>query len=153
MNRTYSPRMRVVVADAEQAAANVEITAAFIAEAVNEGDFTVLPEFAEPDIRDLSEPRVFADGLAGLRTRIAATRLRMPDLYARILDIRPADIGSVQLRLEFSGTYVGDPMAPTGRDGRIVRWRQHHLWFFRGDRACAHIGRVDRTAIDAALRG
>ncbi|GGS57100.1 MULTISPECIES: ester cyclase [Actinokineospora] len=151
MNRTYSRPPRVIEADAEQAAANVEITAAFVAEAVNEGDFTVLTDFAEPHIRDLSEPRVFVDGIGGLRTRIAAARRRMPDLYARIRDIRPADIGSVQLCLAFSGTYVGDPMAPTDRDGRVLHWHQHHLWFFSGDRACAHLGRIDRAAIDAAL--
>ena len=132
---------------------NVEITVAFITEAVNEGDFAVLRDFAHPELRDLSEPRVFDDGPAGLRAKVEALRRRMPDLYARIRDVRPGDIDSVQVRLEFDGTYTGDPMAPTGRDGRVVRWHQQHLWFFRDGRASAHLGRVDRAAIDAALRG
>ncbi|MFC7617427.1 ester cyclase [Actinokineospora soli] len=130
----------------------MEITVAFIAEAVNEGDFTVLDDFAHPELRDLSEPRVFPDGPAGLRAKVEALRRRMPDLYARIRDVRPGDIDSVQVRLEFAGTYAGDPMAPTGHDGRVVRWGQRHLWFFRDGRASAHVGRVDRAAIAAALR-
>lgn len=131
--------------------ANVEITVTFLVEAVNEGDFTVLDDFAHPELRDLSEPRVFPDGPAGLRAKIEATRRRMPDLYGRLRDVRPGDLDSVQVSLEFSGTYHGDPIAPTGRDGRVVRWHQRHLWFFRDGRACTHLGRVDRAAIDAAL--
>jgi predicted ester cyclase len=131
--------------------ANVEITVAFITEAVNEGDFAVLDDFAHPGLRDLSEPRIFADGPAGLAAKVAATRARMPDLYARVRDIRPGDSDSVQVALEFSGTYTGDPIAPTGRDGREVRWHQRHLWFFRDGLAIAHLGRVDRAAVASAL--
>lgn len=150
MIRTQSHPFRIVGTD--RASACVEVTAAFIAEAVNEGDFTVLGDFAHPGVSDLSQPRIFADGAAGLRARVEAARRRMPDLYARIRDIRPGDVGTVRVRLEFSGTYFGDPIAPTGRDGRVVRWCQEHLWFFRDERACSHLGRIDRAAIDAVLR-
>jgi predicted ester cyclase len=129
----------------------VEITAAFIAEALNEGDFTVLDDFAHPDIGDLSEPRIFRDGVAGLRAALTAVRTRMPDVFARISDIRPGDVGSVAVELDVTGTYAGDPMAPTARDGAAVRWTQYHLWFFQGDKACSHLGRVDRAAIERTL--
>lgn len=149
MTSLHSRPVRLVRSRADHA--NAEITVAFVVEAVNEGDFTVLDDLARPELRDLSEPRLFADGPAGLRAKVAAARRRMPDLHARIRDVRPGDMDSVQLGLEFSGTCTGDPIAPTDRDGRVARWRQRHLWFFRDGRACTHLGRVDRAAIDAAL--
>ena len=146
-----SPPLALVPPRADHA--NMEITVAFIAEAVNEGDFAVIDDFAHPGLRDLSEPRIFADGPAGLAAKVAATRTRLPDLYARVRDIRPGESDSVRLSLEFSGTYAGDPMAPTGREGREVRWHQRHLWFFRDGLAIAHLGQVDRAAVAAVLGG
>lgn len=137
--------------ESARSAACVEITVAFFREAVNEGDFTVLDEFAHPDLRDMSEPRMFDDGPAGLRAAVVAARLAMPDLYARIRDVRPGDVGSVQVHLEFTGTYRAPNLAPDPRDGRRARWRQHHLWFFRGAMACAHLGRVESEAVRAGL--
>ncbi|GLZ36500.1 ester cyclase [Actinokineospora sp. NBRC 105648] len=136
---------------ATRAGDQVEIAVAFIRESVNEGDFTVLDEFAHPDIRDLSDVRVFDDGIPGLRFSIEAARRAMPDVYARILSARRTGTDTVETRLEFSGTYVGTNLAPSPRHGRRATWRQHHLWSFRGARASAHLGWIDRAALRAAL--
>ncbi|WP_018685794.1 ester cyclase [Actinokineospora enzanensis] len=129
----------------------VEMAAAFVVETVNEGDYTVLDTFAHPDIRDLSDIRVFADGISGLRFSVAAARRVMPDIYARILTARCTGADTVETRLELTGTYLGTNLAPSPRHGRRATWRQHHLWSFRGAKACAHLGWIDRAALRAAL--
>ncbi|PPK64093.1 ester cyclase [Actinokineospora auranticolor] len=129
----------------------VEIAIAFVRETLNEGDYAVLDSFAHPDIRDLSDVRVFDDGIAGLRFSVAAARRAMPDIYARIVSARRTGPDTVETRLEVSGTYVGSNLAPSQRQGRRATWRQHHLWSFRGARACAHLGWVDSAALRAAL--
>ncbi|WP_026422547.1 ester cyclase [Actinokineospora inagensis] len=129
----------------------VDIAVAFIRETLNEGDFGILDAFAHPDIRDLSDVRVFDDGIAGLRFSVVAARRAMPDIYARIISARRTGADTVETRLELTGTYLGANLAPSPRHGRRATWRQHHLWSFRGARASAHLGWIDRTALRAAL--
>ncbi|SDC52740.1 ester cyclase [Actinokineospora iranica] len=147
MTGVLLPRGRFDTSAVEQ----VEIAVAFVKEAINEGDFAILDDFAHPDIRDLSDVRIFGDGINGLRLSIVAARRLMPDIYARIVAARRSGADTVETRLEFTGTYRGSNLAPTGRHGRQARWRQHHLWSFRGVKACAHLGWIDRAAVRAAL--
>ncbi|SER42059.1 SnoaL-like polyketide cyclase [Actinokineospora terrae] len=129
----------------------VDMAVAFVRETVNEGDYTVLAEFAHPDIRDLSDVRVFDDGISGLRHSVMAARRLMPDIHARILSARRTGADTVETRLELSGTYLGSNLAPSQRHGRSATWCQHHLWSFRGSLARAHLGWVDHRGLRAAL--
>ncbi|GAA2961804.1 ester cyclase [Actinokineospora diospyrosa] len=146
-----SGALALLPARPSHASEQVDIAVAFIRETVNEGDYTVLDEFAHADIRDLSDVRVFDDGIAGLRFSVLTARRRMPDIHARILSARHTGTDTVETRLEFSGTYLGPNLAPSQRDGRSARWCQHHLWSFRGPLARAHLGWVDRRGLRAAL--
>ncbi|GAA3035834.1 ester cyclase [Actinokineospora globicatena] len=134
-----------------RATEQVDIAVAFIRETVNEGDCAVLAEFAHPDIRDLSDVRLFDDGIPGLRHRVLAARRLMPDLHARVLSARRTGPDTVETRLELSGTYLGSNLAPSQRHGRSATWCQHHLWSFRGPLAHAHLGWVDHRGLRAAL--
>jgi len=127
------------------------LVAAFFREAVNEGDLTILSEFAHPGLRDLSDDRLFEDGIEGLRFAVEHARRAMPDIYGRILCIKHTAADIVEIDLGFTATYTGSPLAPSGRQGLPARWRQRHSWSFLGSRVNAHRGYIDRATLRATL--
>ncbi|QIS23452.1 ester cyclase [Nocardia terpenica] len=127
------------------------IVLAIVREAVNEGDFTVINEHVASDIVDISPQCLFTGGRRGLVEAIQVARYRMPDLIARVHEIRRADCNEVLVGLMLTGTYAGDNLAPTAHNGKTATWRQRHTWWFRGYQITAHRGEVDTAALYAAL--
>jgi hypothetical protein len=127
--------------------AECDLVVAFVTEAVNEDDYTVVDEFLAPDVRDRSVTRLFADGRAGVIEALRQARRTWPDLYARILTMRvlatSAASTTIRIDLELTGTRAGRNLAPHPLDQVTVRWRQWHALTFVDGLVRDHHGWVD----------
>ncbi|TDP97751.1 nuclear transport factor 2 family protein [Labedaea rhizosphaerae] len=108
-----------------------EIAFALVAEALNEGDYTIVRECVADDVVDLSEQRVFRDGRAGLIAAIDDVRTIWPDVFGRVtaLDVLSDEDGrtTVALAVTTTGTRAHRNLHPHPSAGQQQRWRHHHV--------------------------
>lgn len=123
-----------------------DLALALFLEAVNEGDFAVVDALFTEDVRDLSAPKMFRDGRAGVRAAITDLRRAFPDLHAKVTAIETlhgrAGATAVAVAVTFTGTRAPLNLQPHPLDGCPVRWQQNHVLVFEKGLVHRHHGWV-----------